>query len=393
MSADPQLFRIDPDSRESEAISEVDFAQLGFQERHDIQEWVAANPGILGEDLLIIGKEFSGFDRTNERLDLLAVDADGKLVVIELKRDDSGADAHWQAIKYASYLHRVDADRIIEMLAGYAEVSKADATNKLLQHLNADDLNALNNDQRIILASHRFAPEVTSAALWLNEKAPGDNLITCIQLTPYRDAKTGSLYVQANTIIPVPGAEAYMIGVGDSSDGGSRVVQGTSSLAQTFARNRNDDVTRFLREVAELAVKQLPGDVKPDRTSKWAGNGGWAGSGRRHYHLWYRRPPWGNWELSYFVNLYDKEETWDTWRAHVGLLYWNCGIAHLENRLETLEVYGDQELKDKELRVLRHGEALDEAFAKTLADTASRFIETTMRQIEALTDQGNEEGT
>ena len=184
MSADPQLFRIDPDSRESEAISEVDFAQLGFQERHDIQEWVAANPGILGEDLLIIGKEFSGFDRTNERLDLLAVDADGKLVVIELKRDDTGADAHWQAIKYASYLHRVDADRIIEMLAGYAEVSKADAANKLLQHLNADDLNALNNDQRIILASHRFAPEVTSAALWLNEKAPGDNLITCIQLTP-----------------------------------------------------------------------------------------------------------------------------------------------------------------------------------------------------------------
>ena len=78
MSADPQLFRIDPDSRESEAISEVDFAQLGFRERHDIQEWVAANPGILGEDLLIIGKEFSGFDRTNERLDLLAVDADGK---------------------------------------------------------------------------------------------------------------------------------------------------------------------------------------------------------------------------------------------------------------------------------------------------------------------------
>ena len=249
MSADPQLFRIDPDSRESEAISEVDFAQLGFQERHDIQEWVAANPGILGEDLLIIGKEFSGFDRTNERLDLLAVDSDGKLVVIELKRDDSGADAHWQAIKYASYLQRATAERIVGMLAEFREVSEEDAANLLQRHLGADDLNALNNDQRIILVSHRFAPEVTSAALWLNKKAPGDNLITCIQLTPYRDAETGSLYVQANTIIPVPGAEAYMIGVGDSSDGGSRVVQGSSSLAQTFARNSGDDITRFLREV------------------------------------------------------------------------------------------------------------------------------------------------
>ena len=55
----------------------------------------------------------------------------------------------------------------------------------MLQHLGADDLNALNNDQRIMLASHRFAPEVTSAALWLNEKVTGEDLITCVTLTPY----------------------------------------------------------------------------------------------------------------------------------------------------------------------------------------------------------------
>ena len=72
MSAEPRLFRIDPDNRESEAVTEVDFEQLGLRERRDIQEWVAANPRILGDDLLIVGKEFSGFDRTNERLDLLS---------------------------------------------------------------------------------------------------------------------------------------------------------------------------------------------------------------------------------------------------------------------------------------------------------------------------------
>ena len=95
----------------------MDFARLGLQERRDIQEWVADNPGILGDELLIIGKEFSGFDRTNERLDLLAVDFTGRLVVVELKRDDSGADAHWQAIKYASYLKRASADTIIRVAA------------------------------------------------------------------------------------------------------------------------------------------------------------------------------------------------------------------------------------------------------------------------------------
>ncbi len=71
MSGEPQLFRINPENRQSDRIEEVDFSRLGFQERRDIQEWVAANPGILGDDLLIIGKEFSGFERTNERLDVV----------------------------------------------------------------------------------------------------------------------------------------------------------------------------------------------------------------------------------------------------------------------------------------------------------------------------------
>ena len=44
MSAEPQLFRIDPSTHESEAMTEVDFARLGLQERRDIQEWVADNP-------------------------------------------------------------------------------------------------------------------------------------------------------------------------------------------------------------------------------------------------------------------------------------------------------------------------------------------------------------
>lgn len=51
MSADPQLFRIEPDTKESSSMEEVDFVRLGFRERRDIQEWIAKNPRILGEDL------------------------------------------------------------------------------------------------------------------------------------------------------------------------------------------------------------------------------------------------------------------------------------------------------------------------------------------------------
>ena len=40
-------------------------------------------PDALGEDLLIVHKEFDGFADTRERLDLLALDKEGRLVVLE----------------------------------------------------------------------------------------------------------------------------------------------------------------------------------------------------------------------------------------------------------------------------------------------------------------------
>ena len=367
MSAEPQLFRIDPKTRESESITEVEFAQLGFQERRDIQEWVAANPSILGEDLLIIGKEFSGFDRTNERLDLLAIDADGTLVIIELKRDDTGADAHWQAIKYASYFRQAQNDNIIRMLAAHKDISEEDAGGMLLKHLGDDDFSSLNHDQRIILASHRFAPEVTSAVLWLNEKAPGDNLITCVQLVPYMDSKTDALYVQANTIIPTPGMEDYIIGIGRMQDDGVvRKNQGLgAALSRTFQRNINDEVTPFVRKVGELTINDLPDDVKPDRTSRW----GVGGPSLRHYQFWYSSPPWGNWKMSYRIDLYPRQS--DMWRVLVLFRHDQDG---LEQRLVDIKLHDEQRFEDGGITVPIGTDSLNEDFAVNIADMVKKFI-------------------
>lgn len=317
MSGQPQLFRIDPENDQAEAIAEVDFARLGLRERRHIQEWVAANPSILGEDLLIVGKEFSGFDRTDERLDLLALDPEGKVVVIELKRDDTGSDVHWQAIKYASYFQHTNAEAIVRMLAAYQSISELEAANRILQHLQADDLSALNHAQRIIIASHRFAPEVTSAALWLNGNIPGQNLITCVQLIPYHDPVTNTLYLQGSTIIPLPGVEDYLVSVseGPRTNSGGSGSSFAANLREAFARNKGDEVTHFLRNMGKLTLTGLPEAIRPNKTSRWAGDDG----GFRYYHFWYSRPPWGNWRLSYRVNL--RQETGEPgyWRAEFKL--------------------------------------------------------------------------
>ena len=385
MSKGPQLFKVDPESRESERIEEVDFRQLGFQERRDIQEWVVATPSILGEDLLIIGKEFSGFDRTDERLDLLAVDSDGKLVVIELKRDDTGADVHWQAIKYASYLRRVTADQIVNMLAEYKGVSQEDGTDLLLRHLGADDLNALNNDQRIILASHRFAPEVTSAALWLNSKAPDEDLVTCVTLTPYQDSDTRSLYIQATTIIPVPGEEGYLISIGDrlkeEPTGGSSNF--AANLRKTFQRNKSDEVTAFVKKVGRLVLQELSDRIRPDRIGRWAGEA----RGFRYYNLWYSRPPWRNHGVCYAVTLHPQETV--TWHAYV---HFRDVRDSALSTLGGIQLDESQEPNSSGVSSLRiEGDTLDDYFADRIAGRLRHFIEQITPIVDALEDEDNEE--
>ena len=122
-------------------LTEKSFSELGFRERENLQEWIANNPSSLGEDLLIIQKEFNGLPDTNERLDLLALDKQGSLVVIENKLDDSGKDVTWQVIKYASYCSSLSKENIKDIFQDYLNRygDKEDAEEKLTEYFDGVD--------------------------------------------------------------------------------------------------------------------------------------------------------------------------------------------------------------------------------------------------------------
>lgn len=70
-----------------EKVEPVTFASVGALELQHLEQWLKTEPRLLGEDLLIIASQLTGFDKTRDRPDLLAMDAAGRLVVIEIKRD------------------------------------------------------------------------------------------------------------------------------------------------------------------------------------------------------------------------------------------------------------------------------------------------------------------
>ncbi len=197
------MFRVDIERKQLLKLAPKGFSELGLRERFDIQEWIEKTPEILGEDLLIIGKEV--ILASGKRLDLLAIDKQAALVIIELKRDDSGEAVEWQAIKYASYCANLLEDEIFSIFAHYLNATVEEA-HKIIEEFIELDTEDMNDKQRIILVSRQFNSEVISAVIWLREF--GLN-IQCTRLAPFLDTDN-QLFIKPETIIPLPEAKDYI---------------------------------------------------------------------------------------------------------------------------------------------------------------------------------------
>jgi len=208
------MFKIDSTTNRITPLQARKFGDLNFTERNHLQEWLANMPEALGEELLIIQKEFDGFDDTRERLDLLALDKDGNLVIIENKLDDTGRDVVWQTLKYASYCSSLSKLQIIEIYQRYLNRYQqgGDASALMCEFLGVEDTEELKlnlgNSQRLMMVAANFRKEVTSTALWLL----GYGIqVQCFKTTPFSDGE--QLYLNVEQIIPTPEAKEFMIGM------------------------------------------------------------------------------------------------------------------------------------------------------------------------------------
>jgi hypothetical protein len=211
------MYLIDKNKNRISKIDEKSFTELGFKEKQHLQEWLANTPEALGEELLIIQKEFAGFTDTNERLDLLALDKQGNLVIIENKLDDTGRDVTWQVLKYASYCSSLSKIQIKNIYQEYLNKQGKDeqAEDNLSDFFGADyeDI-SLNKGQtqRIMMVAGNFRKEATSTVLWLlNYKLR----IQCFKVTPSSYGE--QLFLNLDQIIPMKGAEEYVISMAEKT--------------------------------------------------------------------------------------------------------------------------------------------------------------------------------
>ncbi len=265
------MFTVNHQTNRISPVRTKKFNELGFTERKHLQEWLAHEPSALGEELLIIQKEFDGFDDTRERLDLLALDKDGNLVIIENKLDDSGRDVVWQALKYASYCASLTKAQIVDIYQQYldryepvtAEVdllnAPASASARICEFLDAPDLDELKlnlgNSQRIMLVAANFRKEVTSTALWLLGQGIS---IACFKITPYSLGE--QLLINIDQIIPTPEAKELMIGI--------NAKEAEEKTTEVVLKNRHTVRREYWERALEAFQKsacQLYNNISPSK--------------------------------------------------------------------------------------------------------------------------------
>lgn len=103
------LWRVDGEVRR--------IAGAGMPSEERLEDLIEADPGILGQPLMLIGRQV--ITAHGKRVDLLAIDGDGALHILELKKDKTPRDVIAQALDYGSWAQGLSHEDIVEVYAGY----------------------------------------------------------------------------------------------------------------------------------------------------------------------------------------------------------------------------------------------------------------------------------
>ena len=99
----------------------VDPDKLDLESR--LEKWLQEDISLVSDDLLVIGKQVP--TESGGKIDLLAVDSDANVVVLELKRSRTPRDVVAQTLDYASWVHRLDYEDVMELASSHLGGLKA----------------------------------------------------------------------------------------------------------------------------------------------------------------------------------------------------------------------------------------------------------------------------
>lgn len=212
------LFTVD--GTEATKAKSIHIEDLGLTEPHHLEQWVTQYPETLGSGVMIVASQYDqwvGPDGAaiHDRLDLLGLDTDGRLVVAELKRGRAPETVDLQAIKYAAMTSRFTIEKLAELHALFLErttqdqLTNEEAQEKLQAHMPDVELTTdVFRSPRVVLLAETFPDTTTTSVIWLSEQGVD------ITLRRYRAYETGGGETMVSVSQLYPVADVGVVGPG-----------------------------------------------------------------------------------------------------------------------------------------------------------------------------------
>ncbi|MEU4558896.1 hypothetical protein AB0F72_10925 [Actinoplanes sp. NPDC023936] len=270
MTSKTQVFRIDGST--ATPFKRASMVEHKLLETNHLEEWVVANPQILGGNILVVAQQYAGWQTTggdtgSERLDILGLDSTGQLVVVELKRQ-SDKRVHLQALTYGALVAGFTKEILASAHANYASsrlgesLSLEEALLRLRDHVEGEWGDELLTRPRIVLVAEHFPPQVMTTVNWLAELAP-DLIIQCVELSVFQEPEeSAQLCATFQRIYPVEDIADRILG----PTGGQQASGVSVEIAERARRQRSVQIiveNDLIPEGAQLELR-LETFLKPE---------------------------------------------------------------------------------------------------------------------------------
>ena len=252
-------------------IEETSFQKEKIQEA-TLREAIRKMPVILREELLIVAEEYSNWEDSGRRIDVLAIDKGGNLVVVELKRTEDGGHAELQAIRYAAMVNSMTFENVVTAFQRHLQkighIEKAPSAEEMIRTFVLPSVDregegsmptVLSGEVRIILVAREFSREVTASVLWLRDYGLD---IRCLRLVPYRMGT--DLLIHVDTVLPMPEARDYLVRVAEKQE---QVREANAQTLKRYILTENGQdvpVTSRRRLFWEIVARLIRNGAQPD---------------------------------------------------------------------------------------------------------------------------------
>ena len=232
-------------TRNATAVVDIDATETELQ----LENLLVNSPDLLMDNLTLVGRQLP---TEGGLLDLLGVDADGRLILFELKRGTLTRDAVAQALDYASDLAVLGEDkfaRLIDEYSGQNGIEAREGFADWYQQEFPNEIGLLTNPPKIVLVGLGADERARRIVNFLAQRGIEIQLLTFHGFT-----HEGKLFLarQIESIAPTPTRN-------------SATKESNQAVLHEAAERLG--VKAFLEEVASFIEARMPGYRWPGKTA------------------------------------------------------------------------------------------------------------------------------